>query len=92
MMPKIEYSIVDFSPHLFWHVDKKKLNRKKKSQIVKWVLEYGLLKDWKLIQQQYGVGQIALSFIASLASMPPASFGGYILKQSIPQHLNFKGN
>lgn len=105
-MPKIDYSVIDFSPHLFWDVDRNKLDwEKNKSQIVKRVLEYGLLKDWKLIQQQYGVDQIAeicknlrsldqraLSFIASLASIPPASFRCYILKQSILQHWNFKGN
>ena len=97
------YKITDFSPHLFWDVDRNKLDWKKnKSQIVKRVLEYGLLNDWKLIQHYYGVEQIAetcknfrslderaLSFIATLASVPEESFRCYTLKQSIPRHWNF---
>lgn len=97
------YKITDFSPHLFWDVDRNKLDWKKnRSQIVKRVLEYGLLNDWKLIQRYYGVGQIgeickelrsldnkSLWFISSLTGIPKKSFRCYILKQSMPRHWNF---
>lgn len=102
-MEKTGYSINDFSPHLFWDVDRNKLDwEKNRSQIVKRVLEYGLLNDWKLIQQYYGVAQIgeicktlrslderSLGFIATITDIPKESFRCYILKQSIPRHWNF---
>lgn len=48
------FSISDFSEHLFWDVDKSKLDFKKnKEQIVYKVVEYGLMKDWLLIQRIY---------------------------------------
>jgi len=97
------YNIADFSPHLFWDVDKNKLDwEKNKSQIVKRVLEYGLLNDWKLIYRQYGMEQIAdlckklrslderaLSFIVSLSGLPVTTFRCYILKQSMPRHWDY---
>jgi hypothetical protein len=98
-----EYNIADFSPHLFWDVDKNNLNwEKNKAQIVKRVIEYGLLYDWKLLQQYYGLNQIgeickdlrslddrSLCFISTLTGIQKESFRCYILKQSIPPHWIF---
>lgn len=95
-------TIADFSPHLFWDVDRNKLDwEKNKAQIVKRVLEYGLILDWNILQQQYGINKIgeickelrsldekSLGFISLLTGMPKESFRCYILKQSIPQHWN----
>jgi len=81
----------DFSAHLFWDIDANKLDwEKNKAQIIQRVLEYGLLSDWKLIQNKYGISQIgevcksirsldrkSLVFIATLADIPLNSFRCY---------------
>ena len=101
-MKKNTVTIADFSPHLFWDVDRSKLNfEKNKSQIVKRVLEYGKLHDWNILQQYYGLAQIgeickglrsldekSVGFISLLTGLPKESFRCYILKQSIPPHWN----
>jgi hypothetical protein len=47
-------SIQDFSPHLFWDVDKNVLDvNEHKEQIVYQVVEYGLWSDWLLLQKVY---------------------------------------
>lgn len=49
--------ITDFSPHLFWDVDKNKLDfEKSREQIVYQVVEYGQMKDWLLLQKIYSKG------------------------------------
>jgi len=95
--------IQQFSKHLFWDVDRSTLNLEThKSYIIKQVLEYGLMNDWKLIQKHYGIKQIAqesttyreldkkaLSFIAFLSQTPIQDFRCYNYQQSTPQHWNF---
>ncbi len=95
--------IQQFSKHLFWDVNRTKLDvEKHKSYIIKQVLEYGLLKDWRLIQNYYGIEQLAevaksfreldkkaLSFIAFLSKTPLKEFRCYTYQQSTPQHWNF---
>ena len=95
--------IEDFSKHLFWDVNRDTLDfEKHKSYIVKQVLEYGLIKDWSLIQKYYGLDQIsevaksfreldkkALSFISFLSKTPLNKFRCFIYQQSKPQHWNF---
>lgn len=102
-MKEKEYHISDFSPHLFWDVNRDKLDwEKNRSQIIMRVMEYGLLNDWKLIQHKYGLKQIgdickelrslddrSLGFISSLTGISKESFRCYIMKQSIPRHWNF---
>ena len=84
MTSKTTYSITDFFSHLFWDVDRNKLDwEKNTSQIIKRVLEYGLLNDWKLVERYYGVEKIgktciglqslddkALGFFATIADLP----------------------
>lgn len=51
--------ISDLSTHLFWDVDKEKLDfNSSKSFIVQRVLEFGLLSDWQAIVSVYGMEQI----------------------------------
>jgi ribosomal protein S8 len=56
---KNSYSINDLSAHLFWDVDKNALDfEKSKVQIIYKVLEFGLISDWKIIQEIYGLETI----------------------------------
>ena len=48
-----------FSAHLFWDVRKEDVDFDEHAQyIIKRVLEYGLLEDWNLIRQYYGLSKI----------------------------------
>ena len=97
------YKISDFSPHLFWDVDRSKLDfEAHAAQIIKGTLEYGLMKDWKIIYRYYGLKRIAqtatklkeldpraLSFIAALSGLSKEKFRCYNTKQLNPPHWNF---
>jgi len=101
MHPNIQIQL--FSKHLFWDVSRSQLDPDKhKSYIIKQVLEYGLIEDWKLIQKYYGIDSIAevsqtfrdldkkaLSFISHLSKIPTEAFRCYNFQQSIPPHWNF---
>ena len=103
MASTLQYTIADFSPHLFWDINKDKLDFDiNKSQVIQQVLEYGLLSDWIIIKNMYGVQQIgktastfrqldpmALSFIVALSGLPKESFTCYATKQLMPPHWNF---
>ena len=92
-----------FSKHLFWSVNRDSLDLdKNKAFIIKQVLEYGLIEDWRLIHKYYGISIIskeakdfrdldkkALSFISFLSKIPIEEFRCYNYQQSIPQHWNF---
>ena len=55
-----DLSIDNFSPHLFWDVDKGNIELDNDWRyIIKKVLIYGLLSDFKLINKIYGVDKIA---------------------------------
>ena len=96
-------TIENFSTHLFWDSNRSKLNiEKNKEYIIKQVLEYGLIKDWQIIQNVYGIQKIAhiakkyreldrkaLSFISFLSKIPIEEFRCYTYQQSIPQHWNY---
>lgn len=96
-------TISDFSPHLFWDLNKEGLDFEiNKAQVLQQVLEYGLISDWLIIQKMYGVQQIAetartfrqldpmaLSFIATVSGLSKESFRCYTTKQLIPPHWNF---
>ena len=91
------------SQHLFWDVELAELDAEKaKSFIIHRVLEYGFMKDWKLINKWYGILCItqtaqnlrdldprALTFISVLSGVPKSEFRCYTTKQLIPQHWNF---
>ncbi len=81
-------NISDFSKHLFWDINRSKLNfEKNKRTIIKDVLEYGLIDDWNIIYNYYGIDVIAqtmldirdldektLSFISLLSNIPQEKF------------------
>jgi len=91
------------SKHLFWDVNRDTLDiDNNKSTIIKQVLEYGLIEDWALIYNYYGIAQIAkvavcfreldkkaLSFVSFISKIPIEKFRCYNYQQSIPQHWNF---
>ena len=48
--------ITQFSTYLFWDVKREDLDMEKHSRyIIKRVLEYGMLLDWKMVLQYYGL-------------------------------------
>ena len=88
-------SINDFSKHLFWDINRDELDfEKNKRTIIKNVLEYGLIYDWKIIYNYYGIDVIAstmlnvrdldekaLSFISMLSNIPQENFSCYNTKR-----------
>jgi hypothetical protein len=95
--------ITDLSLHLFWDVDRHRLDwEKNRKFIIQRVLEYGLINDWQIIYSYYGMDDIAktamtirdldrksLSFIALLSKVPKENFLCYISIQLTPRHWNF---
>lgn len=54
-MQKSGYSITDFSPHLFWDVDRHKLDLQKNKQlIVERVIQRGSRADLQIMLSYYG--------------------------------------
>jgi hypothetical protein len=46
--------IKEFSPHLFWDVDRSQLDiDKSREQIICQVLEFGLMNDWEFLKRIY---------------------------------------
>lgn len=92
-----------FSAHLFWDVDRDKLDwNKHLAFIIERVLEYGLLADWKLLRSCVSVQEIAeyaktfrqldprtLAFISAISQTPKDDFRCCTMKQSNPVHWNF---
>lgn len=101
-MTNTRYTIDDLSTHLFWDVDKSALDfEKSKEQIVYKVLEYGLMKDWKILKEIYGMETIknislelrnldavTLSFLAATFNIDKSNFRCYKLKQSGQNNFN----
>ena len=93
----------NFSKHLFWDVSILNLDlQKNKKQIIQRVLDYGLISDWQIIYNYYGINEIAktaltirdldkktVSFISLLSKIPKEKFLCYTMQQSIPKHWNF---
>lgn len=95
--------ITNYSPHLFWDVDKEKLDlNKKKAFLVNRVLDYGVMKDWKQLEADLGleeIGNIAvrlrdmdprsMSFVSLVTGIDIKKFRCYTLQQSNPPHWHF---
>jgi hypothetical protein len=95
--------IEDFSKHLFWDVDKNKLDFEVHQRyIIKYVLMYGLHEDWNLLKKLYSIetiGQNAAeirdldrktaSFVALLSKKNIKEFSCYTSKLSNLKHWNF---
>ena len=91
------------SKHLFWDTPITNIDiEKNKGFIVQRVLEYGLMKDWNLITEWYGISEIgktatefrsldtkALAFLINITGLSLKDFRCYTMKQSIPTHWNY---
>lgn len=89
-------NLESLSPHLFWDVDKTKINWQKDDLfIIERVLEYGLWQDWETIKTMYGTDYLAekvvhlrsldnvtLSFLCLIFNLEPQDFRCYRLRQS----------
>jgi hypothetical protein len=96
-------TIDDFSPHLFWDVDKGTFDLNKyKIQMISKVLEYGNWNDWKLLRKYYGLETIkevtlnlrsldavTLSYLAALFSINKEDFRCYKHRQLVQNSWNF---
>ena len=96
MKPGIE----KLSGHLFWDVDVRKLDLdKNRKLIIHRVLDYGLLGDWHLINDIYGLDEIAMtaltikdldkksmSFVSLLSGIPEEKFLCYTTRLSPHGH------
>lgn len=97
-----EITINDFSKHLFWDIDLENFDIEKyKEFMVKRVLEYGELEDWKLLKKVYGVEtikEVALnlrsldavshSFISTIFNIDKTVFRCYKNKQLVQNYWN----
>ena len=102
MKPKAS-PIHQLSDHLFWDIDRNGLDiERSKKTIVQRVLEYGLLKDWKILVKTYGIEEIAntactirdldiksATFVALVSGYDQNQFLCYSLKPSMPKHCIF---
>ncbi len=95
-------TINDFSPHLFWDVDLDGFDfEKHKSHLINKVLEHGLLNDWNLLKQLYGLETIkevslnlrsldavTLSYLSAIFKIDKTEFRCYKYKQLYPTYWN----
>lgn len=97
-----QITIYDFSPHLFWDVDLDGFDFElHKVHLIHKVLEYGLLKDWDLLKQYYGLDVIkevslnlrtldavTLSYLSTIFNIDKTEFRCYKHKQLYPTCWN----
>ena len=96
-------SISDLSSHLFWDMDRNRLDvRSSKRIIVQRVLEFGMLKDWKALVRMYGMegiekvavelrslDDVTLSFLCTIFDRKKEDFRCYRLRQSNPHFWSY---
>ena len=94
--------IKNFTPNLFWDTDFDTLDMDKyPAYIIPRVMEYGELKDWKLINQYYGLDKIVevckkvrslrpecVSFLCLVSGTNIEDYRCYHFRQSYPTHWN----
>jgi hypothetical protein len=92
-----------FSNYLFWDVDKNEIDLDaNKSYVIERVLSHGMLTDWKLLKEIYGLGMIkevvlnlrhmdkfSLNFCSIYFDVPINEFRCYKLAQLNPAHWNY---
>ncbi len=88
--------ITDLSSHIFWDTDINALDFDTDAKLITHrVLEYGLLSDWQLIKNRYGLSKIkeiaiglrtlddvTLAFLCTILHLQKTDFRCYKLKQS----------
>ncbi|MDR6969483.1 hypothetical protein J2X31_003514 [Flavobacterium arsenatis] len=99
---KKEITIDDFSPHLFWDVDKATFDLNTyKVQMIGKVLEFGNWNDWKLLISFYGLETIkevalnlrsldavTLSYLSALFNIDKTNFRCYKHRQLVQNSWN----
>ena len=94
--------INDFSQHLFWDVDLNGFDLENhKSQLIQKVLEYGLINDWNLLKELYGLETIkevslnlrsldavTLSYLSAIFNVDKTEFRCYKHRQLFPNLWN----
>jgi hypothetical protein len=67
------FNILEFSEHLFWDVDRSKLDfSANKEQIVYQVVEFGLMKDWVLLQRIFNHEELK-QIVVNLRQLDPVT-------------------
>lgn len=93
-------TVNDFSQHLFWDVDLSTFDfQKHKAHLIYKVLEYGVLKDWNLLKEVYGLETIkevalnlrsldavTLSYLCAIFNIDKSEFRCYKHKQLFPPY------
>lgn len=101
-MEKEKHSISELSKHLFWDCTQEAHDWEQHAKfIVKRVLQYGLINDWKIALNVYGVQRIALeamkirnldpvtlNFISTISDTNIEHYTCYIERQSHPTLWN----
>ena len=102
-MKKKLIKIEDFSPSLFWDIDKSQLDFEKHRRfIIERTLTHGTLSDWFILKTLYGkkvikaesmqiryLDKLTLSFCAAYFKESIQNFRCYILKQSNQAHWDY---
>ncbi len=97
------YAISDFSPYLFWDIDKSILDfRSGEVHIIEKVALYGQVGDWKIAKDVYGLERLkqvimnmryldkkSLNFFAHIFKEDKSSFRCYTLMQSNKVHYPY---
>lgn len=97
-----QIKISDFSKHLFWDVDLTDFDfDKHKIHLINRVLEYGLIKDWKLLKEFYGLETIkevslnlrsldavTLSYLSAIFKIDKTEFRCYKHRQLYQTYWN----
>lgn len=97
---KQKIDINNFSKHLFWDINRSNLDfEKNKKTIITNVLDYGLINDWNIIYNYYGIDEIAkiamnardldeksVAFVSLLSKIPKEKFLCYTTKQLNRRH------
>ena len=96
-------SMKNFSNHLFWDIDKTQIDFEgSKPFVIERVMSHGLLSDWFLLKELYGLEVIrqvvlacryldksCLNFCITYFDEPKENFRCYKLAQSIPTHWDY---
>jgi hypothetical protein len=99
---KESFNIDDFSPYLFWDIDKSQLDlNTSKEQIIYKVVEYGMMKDWLLLQKIYpkevikevvlnlrSLDKVTLSYLSHFFKIDKTQFRCYKQSQSSQDFWN----
>jgi len=97
-----QITIDDFSKHLFWDVDLDGFDfEKHKIHLIHKVLEYGLINDWNLLKEFYGLETIkevslnlrsldavTLSYLSTIFKIDKTEFRCYKHRQLFPTYWN----